>query len=116
MSVLFVGDHVWMPDRNTEAVVGEEAAPRSYVVITPTGVTRRNRKDVIHMDNTESVSRRNSDESTTTTSASDLSVENNRHPDTDRTTRTSSTPANEPVLRRSTRERKQYVPYEPTWN
>ena len=39
---------MWIPARETEAVVEEEVAPRSYEVTTPSGVTvRRNRRDLV---------------------------------------------------------------------
>ena len=41
------GDSVWVPSRDTEGVISDEVAPRSYVVTTPTGVTRRNRRSLI---------------------------------------------------------------------
>ena len=49
-----------MPDRETEAVVDEEVAPRSYNVTSPDGRLRRNRRNLIRLpegqDNTETVS------------------------------------------------------------
>lgn len=45
---LTAGDAVWIPARETEAVVGEEVAPRSYEVTTSSGSTiRRNRRDLV---------------------------------------------------------------------
>lgn len=42
------GDTVWVPGRDSEAVVGEEVAPRSYNVTTASGAqVRRNRRDLI---------------------------------------------------------------------
>ena len=38
---LSTGDTVWIPAHETEAVVEEEVAPRSYEVTTPSGVTVR---------------------------------------------------------------------------
>ena len=43
------GELVWIPDRQSEAVVQEEVAPRSYNVSTPDGTVRRNRRDLIQM-------------------------------------------------------------------
>ena len=34
LSDLSLGDTVWIPDRETEATVEDEVAPRSYVVVT----------------------------------------------------------------------------------
>ena len=58
LSDLTPGDTVWVPDSETEATVRDKVVPRSYVVVTPDGgVTRKNRKDVIRMnDATEGVS------------------------------------------------------------
>ena len=41
------GDTVWIPSRPTEAVVGVEVAPRSYEVITLSGITRKNRNGIV---------------------------------------------------------------------
>ena len=43
------GTVVWIPDRQTEAVVKEEVAPRSYTVSSPDGTVRRNRRDLVQM-------------------------------------------------------------------
>ena len=32
------GDTVWIPNQDSEAVVGEEVAPSSYEVSTPNGI------------------------------------------------------------------------------
>ena len=49
LTPLIPGDLVWMPDRETEAVVEEEVAPRSYNVSTPGGTLRRNRRNLIRV-------------------------------------------------------------------
>ena len=50
LSALDYGDIVWVPDCATEAVVGEQVAPRSYELVTGRGTaTRRNRQDLIKM-------------------------------------------------------------------
>ena len=43
------GELVWIPDRQSEAVVQEEVAPQSYNVSIPDGTVRRNRRDQIQM-------------------------------------------------------------------
>ena len=43
------GELVWIPDRQAEAIVQEEVAPRSYNVSTPDGTVRRNRRDIVKM-------------------------------------------------------------------
>ena len=40
---------VWLPDMSTEGKVIRERAPRSYVIETPSGTFRRNRRHVIPM-------------------------------------------------------------------
>ena len=49
LTQLMPGDLVWMPDRETEAVVEEEVAPRSYNVSTPGGTLRWNRRNLIRV-------------------------------------------------------------------
>ena len=42
---LSAGDKVWLPDLKTEGkIVGKAGGPRSYVISTPTGLVRRNRR------------------------------------------------------------------------
>ena len=43
------GDAVWIPDRNSEAVVLEQVNERSYQVQTPEGTYRRNRRALIQL-------------------------------------------------------------------
>ena len=45
----FPGDLVWIPNRREQGTVGDEIAPRSYEVETPSGTFRRNRRDKIHL-------------------------------------------------------------------
>ena len=42
------GDLLWIPDRKEKGTVGDEIAPRSYEVETPSS-TRRNRRDIIRL-------------------------------------------------------------------
>ncbi len=44
---LQAGGHVWIPDKQAEGTVVEETNPRSYVVKTPSGTYRRNRRHLI---------------------------------------------------------------------
>ena len=45
LPVLGVGDKVWIPDHKSEGMVMEKtASPRSYLVQTPSGPLRRNRR------------------------------------------------------------------------
>ena len=46
---LYPGDTVWIKDRQAEGKVIEEIAPRSYVVHTPEGEFRRNRRHLIQL-------------------------------------------------------------------
>ena len=48
MSPELPGDMVWIPDRRDQGTVGDEMAPRSYEVETPSSTFRRNRRDIIH--------------------------------------------------------------------
>ena len=41
------GDPVWVTDRQIHGEVVEETSPRSYVVQTPDGAFRRNRRHII---------------------------------------------------------------------
>ena len=43
------GDTVWVPDRRSEAIVQDEANPRSYEVETTDGTYRRNRRDLVQL-------------------------------------------------------------------
>lgn len=48
LSPTLPGDVVWLPDRGEQGtVVGAQASPRSYQVVTPSGSYRRNRRDII---------------------------------------------------------------------
>ena len=49
LTQLMPGDLVWIPDRETEAVVEEEVAPLSYNVSTPGGTLHRNRRNLIRV-------------------------------------------------------------------
>ena len=63
------GDLIWLPDSQTEAVVENEVAPRSFNVSTPQGTFRRNRRNFIRVPdgNDEHVSERPVEQSETTT-------------------------------------------------
>ena len=41
------GDLVWIPDRREQGTIGDEIAPRSYKVKSPSNTFRRNRRDII---------------------------------------------------------------------
>ena len=43
------GDLVWIPDRREQGTIGDEIAPQSHDVETPSGTFRRNRRDIIHL-------------------------------------------------------------------
>ena len=47
------GDLVLLPDKEVEGEVVEEVAPQSYMVDSPDGTYRRNRKDIICLPNTQ---------------------------------------------------------------
>lgn len=47
LSTLSPGDAVYLPDRESSGTVVSEAAPRSYVVQTPEGTVRRNRRHMV---------------------------------------------------------------------
>ena len=40
---------MWVPDRNSEAIVQDETSPQSYEVETNEGYYRRNRRDLIQL-------------------------------------------------------------------
>ena len=44
---LQAGDNVWIPDTSSEGTVVTETNPRSYVVQTPDGIYRRNRRHLL---------------------------------------------------------------------
>ena len=48
MSPELPGDLVWIPGKSCRTV-GDEIAPLSYEVKTPSGTFRRNRRDIIHL-------------------------------------------------------------------
>ena len=52
LPTLTPGERVWVPDRNAEAIVQGEVAQRSYEVTTPDGTFRRNRRDLIQLQET----------------------------------------------------------------
>lgn len=95
------GDRVWLPDREEEAEVTTEVATRSYGLNTPTGTTRRNRRDLIRVP-VELPSSPNQPAS---------------EPDPLSTSSPNSNPPQEqPVsVRRSLRVPKPVERYEPTW-
>ena len=47
------GDHVWIPERESEAEVQGEVAPQSYQVVAGDGTFRTNRHDLIHLPSAE---------------------------------------------------------------
>ena len=47
LSPLQTGDAVWVADNEKSGTVVEESAPRSYLVATPDGTYRRNRRHLI---------------------------------------------------------------------
>ena len=51
LSALSYGEVVWLPSQETEAIVEEQIAPRSYELVTPSGTTtRRNRRDIVQLN------------------------------------------------------------------
>ena len=46
LSPALPGDVVWILDRREQEIVGDEIAPRSYKVETPSSMFRRNRRDI----------------------------------------------------------------------
>ena len=90
------GDLVWIPDRQIEAVVQEEVAPRSYNVSTPDGTVRRNRRDLVQMPE------RDTNGETVTLSSTAQTQE---------TVETTS----EPTVRRSTRVSRPVERLDPSW-
>ena len=87
VSPLDPGTLVWMPDRESEGVVTEEVAPRSYTVETQDGTYRRNRRDLIE----------------TPRDGASHSQDQSRTQQTDR------------PIRRSPREHRDVERYKPTW-
>ncbi len=55
LPTLSPGDTVWCKDRQSPAQVVEETAPRSYVIQTPEGTYRRNRRHVVATPGEESI-------------------------------------------------------------
>ena len=49
LSPLSPGDHVWLPQRESEGEVQEEVAPQSYTVESEEGQVRRNRRDIVRL-------------------------------------------------------------------
>jgi hypothetical protein len=50
------GDEVWIPDQEVTGEIEEELGSRSYLIRTPTGVLRRNQRDVNRLPNQEEYS------------------------------------------------------------
>ena len=92
LSQLIPGNTVWLPDREEEAIVDEEVAPRSYTVLTPGGTYRRNRRNLVEIN----LQRETSENQT----ESDSQVQ---------TQTDTQTP------RRSGRQTRPVTRYEPTW-
>ena len=98
---------MWIPARETEAVVEEEVAPRSYEVTTPSGVTvHRNRQDLVTIPHS-------SEGKTPPDGLPDGEMDVY---DADADEESTSTPdREEQPLRRGTRVRTPYIPYDPSW-
>ena len=47
------GDSVWIPQRQNRGLVREEVAPHSYTVEIESDTIRRNRRDLIHLPDTD---------------------------------------------------------------
>ena len=92
LSPLMAGQMVWMPDRNEEAKVVQEAGTRSYEVETSEGMYRCNRRALISIPETQP--------NDTNTSISEEMLN-------DKT---------EPTLRRSNRESNPPSRFDPSWN
>ena len=73
LSPLLPGDHVWLPERESEGEVHEEVAPQSYTVQSEGGQICRNRRDLIRLPNPETVNQPQLDER----------IEPNRHEQTE---------------------------------
>ena len=43
------GDQVWIPDKREQGTIGDEMAPQSYEVETPSSTFRINRRGIIHL-------------------------------------------------------------------
>ena len=93
---LNTGDLTWLPDFETEAVVEEEVAPRSYNVSTPQGTVRRNRRNLIQAPDQEN--------------GDPMSEGPAEH------TEQSQAPREEPVRRQSGRVSQPPIRFEPGWN
>ena len=93
---LNTGDLAWLPDFETEAVVEEEVAPRSYNVSTPQGTVCRNRRNLIQAPEQEN--------------GDPMSEGPAEH------TEQSQAPREEPVRRQSSRVSRPPIRFEPGWN
>ena len=52
LPLLNSGQLVWLPESSVTVNVGEQVDPRPYLVNTPQGQVRRNRRDLIQIPNT----------------------------------------------------------------
>ena len=52
LDILLPGEQVWVPDQRTTVTVQLQAAPRSYLISTPTGTLRRNRRHLVRSPET----------------------------------------------------------------
>ena len=112
------GDRVWMPDREVEAFVKREVAPRSFELITNDGVmVRRNQSSVRRLPE------KSQEQSTPEEHRSEDGQSENQESDMQESTETEipePTPAEQsteeqPRLRTSSRARKPRERWEPTW-
>ena len=53
LDILLPGEQVWVADQRTNATVEQQAAPRSYLVSTPRGTLRRNRRHLVRAPETD---------------------------------------------------------------
>ena len=114
------GDHVWIPERESEAEVQGEVAPQSYQVVAGDGTFRRNRRDLIRLPSTEAdeaADFTSPDPDTTEpegTESDEQSNENSNNPSTRPTQPTESNA--QPVVRRSGRNSQPPERLDPSWS
>ena len=66
LSPLSPGDHVWLPQRESEGEVQEEVAPQSYTVESEEGQVRRNRRDIVRLPDNDQTEEPNKQAEATT--------------------------------------------------
>ena len=110
------GERVWIPDRESEALVESEVAPRSYEFTTSDGSTvRRNQSSVRRLPGTPQ-NVQGEEEPTRDSAERNSEPANEQDRSASETSDVSAKETDTIPVRRSTRERKARDRWEPRWS